>query len=130
MTLVFSRNRNRSVDRAIDRTVIRKDPMHALDRLLVFLCRGEVQRDMNALDDENPVFVFHFADDFGGELAAGRIDLARLQRASKGAEESAAGGGDEVVDGGGVRLRDRRLHAVVLGDRAMHTEVDRIRFRR
>ena len=50
------------------------------------------------------------------------LDPARLQRATQGAEQSAAGSGHHVVEGCGVRVRDLALDPVVPGDRAMGAE--------
>lgn len=77
-------------------------PLHGVVRLR----RGlQLVGGVNALDHDDAVLVFDLAVDLAGELAAGCVDLARFQRASEGAEESAAGGGDDVVERCGVRLR-------------------------
>ena len=48
--------------------------------------------------------------------------MTRLQRASKGSSQSTGRGGDNVIQGSGVRLQDRRRHLVMLRYGAMHSE--------
>jgi hypothetical protein len=63
-------------------------------------------------------------------MLVARVNLARLQRASKGACESATGGGDDIVEGCRVRLSDFRADAVMFGDGAVDAEMHRFRFGR
>ena len=48
--------------------------------------------------------------------------MTRLQRASEGSGQSTRRGGDNVIQGSGVRLQDRRRDLVVLRHGAMHSE--------
>ncbi len=76
---------------------------------------------VNALDQENLALELDLAFDLGGQLAARRINLARLQRAPEGPGQSATGGcyhvvesrrvGREVLGIDAVMIRDRRVHA-------------------
>jgi hypothetical protein len=43
------------------------------------------------------------------------LDLARLQRAAKGTSQSTGGGGDDVVEGGGLRLIGAGSGLLMLG---------------
>ena len=49
-------------------------------------------RDMNPANHEDAILGFHFAGHIRGQAPAARVDLARLQRASKGAEHSTGRG--------------------------------------
>ena len=73
---------------------------------LTLVVRAAHQRVVHAdaLDDED--LVFYLDVTFGGrhQLAAARLDPARLQRATQGAGESTGGGRDHVVERRGVRL--------------------------
>jgi len=62
---------------------------------------------MNPANHQHAVFGFDFSRHIGTELAAARVDLARLQRATKGAEQSTGGCGDDVVERGRVRFGER-----------------------
>jgi hypothetical protein len=55
-------------------------------------------------------------------------DFARFQRATKGAQQSTGGCGDHVIKGGRMRLKLGCVYAIVLSDRAVHTESDRLGF--
>jgi hypothetical protein len=83
---------------------------------------GEVIGDVDAADDQDIVLELDLARDLGGEAAVAGVDLARLQRASEGAGQSAAGGGHHVVESGRVGLDDLGVDLVVGGHRAVHAE--------
>ena len=51
----------------------------------------------NAFSMGQPLHGADFADDIRDQIAFARRNLTRLQRASKGAGQSATGGGDQVV---------------------------------
>jgi len=61
-------------------------------------------RHVHTLDDEHSFVVLHFTPDFATKAAFLGVDLARIQRAGKGAEQSTAQCRDDIVDGRGVRL--------------------------
>ncbi len=69
--------------------------------------------------------LFHLAADFTRQVCRCDFDLARCQRARKGAGESSAGGGDHIVDRGGVWFEHRRVEAVMFGNSPMNTEQHR-----
>jgi hypothetical protein len=78
------------------------------------------------LDHEHAVLVLDLAlglDVVGGSL---NLDLTRLQRAGKGARQSAGGCRHHVVESGGLRRELVRVGAVVLGDFRVHSEADRL----
>ena len=115
------------MERAVERTPHRVEAVHTLDRLADLFRRGEPQGDANTTDDEHAVLGFDLARDLGGQATAVGIDVARLQRASKGADHSTGCCGDHVVDRRGVRFCELgRIDFVMLGDRAVHAERDRL----
>lgn len=82
--------------------------------------------DVNPLDDEDAVLCLDLADCLTRQPPFSRLDLTRLQRASEGAGQSAAGGRDHVVE------RRRPLDvaaagdAVVVCDLVVNAELDRL----
>jgi hypothetical protein len=65
--------------------------MHALDRLPVLLPCREPVCDMDPTDHQNTVFLPDLATNVSAEQTLSRTDPARLQRASEGPGQSAAG---------------------------------------
>jgi hypothetical protein len=94
---------------------------------LALIRRAACQRvvDSDPLDDENPVF--HLDVTFGrrDEVAAARIDPARLQRATQGPGQSTSGGRDHVVKGRGVWLERSGRGLVVLRHLIVYSEKNR-----
>lgn len=101
--------------------------MNALDGLARGLGSLQVKDDVDPPDHEDPVLLLDLAADVGREVPVARVDLTRLQRASKRARQSPARGGDDVVERRRVRRRAPGLHAVVLSHGPVHAEVDRLR---
>ena len=60
--------------------------MHAFDRRTVLFGRLESVGRVDALDDDDAVFILDLAADLARQLSARGIDVTRLQRASEGAE--------------------------------------------
>lgn len=128
---VTGRHLDRRSQRAVEGTPHRIHPVYAFDRLSRRFRGRDRQVDVNAPDDQHVVLSFHFADDVGLQPAAACVNLARFQRASKGAHHSTGRGGDDIVDRGGVRFAERcRIDFVVLGNRSMHAEWHRVDFAR
>jgi hypothetical protein len=103
--------------------------VHGMDTLYGVSSRlGGIERvgSVDPLDHDDALLVLDLADDLAGKPAVRGVDLARLQRASEGAEQSAAGGGNDVVKGGGVGIRGFGGDAVVVGHGAVHAEDDRL----
>jgi hypothetical protein len=88
----------------------------------------EAVTDGDAADDQHAVVV----DDLAGRLDLVAlpldVDLTRFQRAGEGAGQSAAGGGNDVVEGRRVRREVLRRDTVMLGDLGMDAEGDRLLF--
>lgn len=85
----------------------------------------QLERGMDAADDEDVILGFDFADGVGNQTRVRCINVTRLQRASEGASESTGGSCDDVIEGGGVGVENLRRNLIVFGDRAMHAEQDR-----
>lgn len=84
---------------------------------------GEVVRRVDALDHDHAVVLgLDLAGDLTEQVALTGWDLTRLQRASKGAGQSAAGGGDDVVERRRALGLGSGRNAVVLGDAGVDTE--------
>ena len=120
---------DRVAQRAVHRTSIGEKAVYAFGRLPLPFLRLEPQLDMDATDHQNAVFFFDFAYGFADQPVYRRGDLTRLQRASKGSGESTGGGGDDVIERGGVRRKGFGRHFVVLGDGAVNAKDHRRRFR-
>ncbi len=86
-----------------------------------------MQLHVNPPDDEDLVFRFlDFPDRLAAQAVTVSPDVARLQRASEGPRQSASCSGDDVVERRRVRLEGPGSDLVVLGDRAMDAEDDRL----
>jgi len=58
------------------------------------------------------------------------VDLARLQRAPEGADQSSPGGGNDVIKRRRVWFRNFGAHTIVFGNSPMHTESNGLGFSR
>ncbi len=96
--------------------------MYSIGCLSMLLICLKFQADVNALDDENIVLQFHFADGFRDQPLIRSVDLTRLQRASKGSRKSTGRGSDNIVQSRGVGFQHVRWNFVMLGHRAVNTE--------
>jgi hypothetical protein len=83
-------------------------------------------RDMDAFDDEDAVVDLDLAAPGPDQPPLARIDLARLQRASKRPSQSAGGRRDDVVEGRRALCIAAPRDAVVVGDLVMDSEEDRL----
>ena len=90
----------------------------------------DVVDDVDAPYHKHTIFGLYLAPDFSRQMFIARIDLARLQRAPEGADQSTAGGGHNIVERRRMRLGNLRADAVVLGDGPMHAESHRLPLRR
>lgn len=102
----------------------------ALGRLPMFGIELEAVTHVNAADDKHVFFCFDFASRFRDQPALSGRNVARLQRATKGASQSAGGGSDHVVEGGRMWIVDVCINAVMLGDLGMNAEESGILFPR
>lgn len=101
--------------------------MHPLGSRPLIRRRGEPEPDVDTADHQHVVFgFFDLPGGRCGQPLPGRLDPARLQRASEGAGESARGGGDHVVERGRVRLNAAGRDLVMLGDRTMDAKHHRL----
>jgi hypothetical protein len=101
----------------------------ALDGGALFFWSYEAHRYVDSFDDEHSFFELDFPSNISREFVIACIDLTRFQRASEGAHHSTGGSGDDVVDGGGVRILDFvGRDFVMLGDCAVNAEDHWLRF--
>jgi hypothetical protein len=116
---------NRSLHRARHGAAAGVESVDPLDHGRVnFVASAQCVVGVDPLDDEDLALELDLAPNFGGQLATGRIYLARLQRAPEGPGQSAAGRCDNVVEGRCVRGKVLGVDAVVIGDLRMDTEGD------
>ena len=102
--------------------------MYPLRSRLLLRGRPQTHPDVNSPDDEHVVLgQFDFTDRFAGQPVAVSPDVARLQRAPEGPRQSAGRRGDDVVECRGAGLECAGGDLVVLGDRAVDAEDDRLR---
>ena len=85
---------------------------------------------MDSPQDQDAVVGLDFSPCPGSEFAPTSIDLARLQRASEGAEESAGRRRDHVVDCGRVRVGNVARRSIMAGNGAVDPKPDRLAFSR
>ena len=115
-------------DRSVDRTVVREYSVHPLRRLLLGTRGFEAEADMDSADHQDLTFQFDLPHHLGGEPFVRCRDLTRLQRASKGPGQSAAGGRNQVIQRGGMGLVGVRRYLVVLGHGSVNAEYDWLGF--
>src|ERR1700680_3849551 len=89
--------RDRVMKRSVERAPHGVDTVDAVHGWPGVFRRGQPHRDVNAANDEDALIGFHLAGYVCREPATARIDLTRLQRASKGSEHSTRGCGDHVI---------------------------------
>ncbi len=97
-------------------------PLGGLTLVVRAARQGVVHAD--PLDDEDTVFYLDVTFGRRHQLAAARLDSARLQRATQGAGESTGGGRDHVVERRGVRLVRPGGCLIVRRHLVVHTEED------
>src|SRR3982074_3371030 len=86
---------------------------------------------MDSTDDQDAVLGLNLARNLSRQPPVAGIDVARLQRTSKGTEHSTSSGCDDIIDGRSVGFgQGRRIHFVVLRDGAVHAENYRLRLAR
>ena len=112
----------------IDRAFLGEKTMNPGGRFPLGFGCSELQPHMNPPDHQDVVLQLDFTDGFRDETIVRCRNLARLQRASKGAGESAGGGGDNVVQGGRVFLERSGRQLVMRGHGAVRAEDHRFAF--
>ena len=99
---------NRRLQTAVDRTMIRKEAVNTLGRFAMSLFRLQSQSDVNSFYDQDILLKLHFTHRLGDKALVRRIDLTRLQRASKGSRKSTGRSRDHVIQSRGVRFQHVR----------------------
>ena len=102
--------------------------MYAVRGLAVPFFGFQRQADVDAADHEHIILEFNFAYRIGHEPLVRGIYLTRFQRASQSSGQSTGRSSHNVVQGGGVGLRDRRRNLIMLCDLAMYAEDYWLRF--
>lgn len=80
----------------------------------------ELVANPDPFDHQYATLDFDVAFGFRRQAALTSLDLARLQRATQGSGQSTGGGGDDIVEGGGLRLVGPGGRLVMLGHLVMH----------
>ena len=111
-----------ALHRASNRARVGIDPKRPLYLLTILLVGGKMKSLFDPLDDEYLVLRLYLPHRVGVEVLEGNVTC--YQRAPKGAEQSAAGSSDEVVEGCVMGLHFLGRDAVVLGNLAVDTEED------
>jgi hypothetical protein len=119
------RDGDAAADRSRDRAAVGVEAEHPLDRGPLWLVGGQPVGDVDAPDDQHLAVQLDLADRVCLETTVSGGDAARLQRAPEGPGQSPGGRGDQVVQGGRVRLGLLGTGAVMLGHRAVDPEGDR-----
>ena len=117
------------VDSAVERPVHGALHLEGVVRPLCRLdlvCGHAFQRedDVDPTEQQNALVHFHFSMSHRRQVACARRDPARLQRASQGAKQSTAGGGNHIVDRRGVRIGHVPLNAIVASNRTVSAETN------
>src|SRR5438132_4270070 len=123
----FRRDGDLRVDRPVDRTVLRVEPVHALRCLPLLRSALQGQLHVDAPDHQRAAFQLHLAFGLRGQLPGGCGDLTRLQRASVGPDESTGCGGHQIVERRGVGLVGALFGAIVGGHGTVRAELHRRR---
>jgi hypothetical protein len=105
--------------------------MHAFHGIAGLLRSHQLHGDVDAADHQNTFLYFHLTRYFRDELPVARINVTRFQRAPKSAEHSTSCSRYNVVNGGRVGFRELGgIDVVMLGNRTMDAEYNRLRFTR
>ena len=112
------------MDRAVDRTVLGVNVVRPFCRGVLIGLQPKVVGHVNAAHDQDSAVLFDLARGFRREEALACWDLARFQRTTKGARQSAGRGSDEIVERRIARLVDLRVNPIMLGHRRVDAEMD------
>jgi hypothetical protein len=115
-----------ALDGSSDRTEISVHLVHPLGGLAVGRVQLQVVVHVDAFDDQHAAVRLDLAAGFGNQFSIACRDLARLQRTTKGAGQSAGGGRHHIIQRGGMGFMDVGIDTVVLGDFGMHSKKNRV----
>jgi len=101
------------------------NPMDTLDSLSSLSRCGEMIGDVNSPNHQDVVLCLYLSSNLRGQSFVAGVDLARFQRATEGADQSAAGGRHYVIQCRGTRLCNVRANMIVFGHSSVHTEAHR-----
>ena len=101
--------------------------VHAVDLTSQVCWRSEAHGDVDTADHQDSFLGFHFPGYLGRQAPVAGVNLARFQRASKRAQHSTGGCGDNVIESRGVRFLERpRINLVMLSDGSVNAESHRL----
>lgn len=89
--------------------------MHALDGLALGFTRMQFVMRVDAADDQHASIHFNFSGDFGYQPAFAGINLARFQRTSKSAGQSAACRSYDIIQSGRPGRKFVRRNLIMRG---------------
>jgi hypothetical protein len=112
-------------DCPVHRAGVGVDTVRAFRYRALFRAQSQPEGDMDTANNENVAVLLDLADRLRREKPLSGWDLARFQRAAKGARQSASGGSDQIVERRVVRLVHLRVDTVVLGHRGVDAEEHR-----
>jgi hypothetical protein len=96
--------------------------MHTRSGLPLIFVGFESHPHVNVSDHKDAILQLNLTDSFADQAFTGRVDLTRLQRASKGSGKSACRGGDDVVECGCSWFRNVGRDLIMLRYGAMDTK--------
>jgi hypothetical protein len=99
--------------------------VHSFDNFRIDPPAPQFVVNVNPLDDQDLAIELDLTPRLTGEPALACVYLARLQRAPEGPSQSTAGGGDNIVERGGIGRRNSGINSVVLGYLRMNAKGDR-----
>ena len=99
---------------------------HTKDRVTHILRDLELVRRMDPTQHQHVPVLLHISPYFRQEIFRCNLYFARIQRAGKSADESAARRRYHVIDRRSVPFKIVRTDPVVLSDGAVHPEQDRL----
>lgn len=102
------------------------DLVDTFDRRSVLRQGSEIVGDLYSLDHQRLALQPDFSRDLGRKVSFCQRNAARLQRASKGAGQSPAGGCYDVVECRRLRRKGGRIDSVVLRNLGVDTEHRRL----
>jgi hypothetical protein len=117
---------NAGADRPIDRAAVGMEVIGAFGCRSLLRSQPQPVGDVDAADDQDAVLLLDLANSLRRQEPVSGRNLARFQRTAKGAGQSPRSRGDEVIERRIARLVHPLVDTIVLGDRGVDTEMDRL----
>jgi hypothetical protein len=116
---------NRLVQRPVDGTMLSVDAVYTLDGFSSLGRSCHMIGDVNSPNHQYVILCLDLSSNIRRQSVVAGVDLARFQRGTEGADQSAAGGRHHVIQRCSMRLCNLWANVIVFGDSPMHTEVHR-----